>query len=346
MNDEKPLVSVTITTYNSENTINDVLNALLNQEYPLKRIEVIVIDGHSVDNTVDKVRIFMEKHRDKFYDFQLIIHDKNYGVSKARNDAIKLAKGRFIVILDSDVVLPPNAISKMVSFLEANPEVGCCRPLLEPDFMDILQRSLYDVNVGRIRRLMSCADAAMIRREIVEKAGLYDESMGPPFSVDEDLEFAARIWRAGYRCVLLGNVVAKHLTVKRDVHLAKIKKSVRGPKPTLATYIKMLINYFREKHARSWYKFLTSLPLKLRVKFIISSFFLPCLMLLLLGSLMQLPHIYATALIVLVASYLVTLIDFISSPRNLHKSMILAFASCMNRSMRMLAVLIYFVLKK
>lgn len=346
VNDEKPLVSVTITTYNSENTIEDVLNALLNQYYSLKRIEVIVVDDHSIDNTMDKVKAFMGKYRDQFYGFKLIIHDKNYGVSKARNDAIKLAKGKYILILDSDVVLPPNAITRMVSFLETYPEIGCCQLLLKGDSADLVSRWLYDVNIGKVRNIICCTAAAMIRREVIKKAGLYDETMGPPFSVDEDIEFGARIWRAGYRCIMLGDTVAEHLMIKRDRHLAKIEKSLKEPKLTIATYAKWFMNYFNEKHAQSWYKFLRSLPLKLRIRYILSSLFLPCLALLLLGLLIRLPQpMYFIVSIVLLASFLNTLMDFISSLRKIHKSMILALLACISRSIRTLGTFIHVFIK-
>jgi glycosyltransferase involved in cell wall biosynthesis len=192
-----PFVTIAISTYNSEVTMGDVLNSLLQQYYPLKLIEVVVVDGNSIDGTVNKVREFIGKHGNEFYDFKLIIHDRNYGASKARNDGIRSARGNYIVILDSDVVLPPTAISNMVSFLESKPDVGCVQLLLEEDMPDVTTKWRYEVNFGRTREDLACTASAMIRREVIEKAGLYDESMGPPFTVDEYLEFCARIRRAG-----------------------------------------------------------------------------------------------------------------------------------------------------
>ena len=337
---EKPLVTIVITTYNSEVTIEDVLNALLLQDYPLKFLEVIVVDGCSIDRTVDRVKEFLERYHDKFYDFKLIVHDKNYGVSKARNDGIRLARGEYIMILDSDVVLPSNAINTMVSFLESNPKVGFCRPLLLYDSTDIVMRWLYDINVGRIQMLLSCADATLIRREALEKAGLYDEAMGPPFSVDEDLELGARIWKAGYQGVMLGNVIARHLKVTGDAHLNKLIGKRKANKMTLVTYGRWLIGYFRKPHRVAWYKFLKSLPLKLKFNFIFSSLFLPFTATLFLGLLIPLPHyINILALAYMILAYLNTLRDFTSKPRHIHKSIFLALLACINRSVRTLAAL-------
>jgi glycosyltransferase involved in cell wall biosynthesis len=340
----KPLVTITISTYNSEVTIDDVLNSLLQQDYPLKLIEVIVVDGHSIDETVNKVRKFMEEHGNKFYDFKLIVHDRNYGVSKARNDGIKLARGEYIMILDSDVILPPNAISKMISFLNHNPKVGCCSALLKGNATDFVSQWRFELNIGKIRKIVTCADAAMIKREVIEKAGLYDESMGPPFSVDEDMEFAARIWRAGYQCVMLGDVVAKHAGIKRDRHLLKIegRREAKNYNITMTTYLKVLKGHLSIKDGWSWYKFLRALPFKLKLKYIISSLFLLCLMAFFLTLLISTyPIVYMTLLAALIFIFLNTFVDFASNLRNIHKSTVLTLLACINRSARSVATSFY-----
>ena len=340
----RPLVTITISTYNSEVTIDDVLNSLLQQDYPSKLIEVIVVDGHSIDETVNKVRKFMEEHGDKFHDFKLIVHDRNHGVSKARNDGIKLARGEYIMILDSDVILPPNAISKMVSFLNHNPKVGCCSALLEEDATDFMSRWRFELNIGKIRKIVACTAAAMIRREVIEKAGLYDESMGPPFTVDEDLEFGARIWRAGYRCVMLGDVIAKHAKIKRDRQLLKIegRKEAKNYNITMTTYLKVLKGHLSIKDGWSWYKFLRALPFKLKLKYIISSLFLPCLMAFFLTLLISTyPIVYITLLAALIFIFLSTFVDFASNLRNIHKSTVLTLLACINRSVRSVATSFY-----
>jgi glycosyltransferase involved in cell wall biosynthesis len=340
----RPLVTITISTYNSEVTIDDVLYSLLQQDYPLKLIEVIVVDGHSIDGTVKRVRRFMEEHGNKFYDFKLIVHDRNYGVSKARNDGIKLANGEYIMILDSDVIIPSNAIDKMISFLKHNPEVGCCCALLEEDVTDFLTRWRFELNIGKIRKIVTCAGAVMIRREIIEKAGLYDESMGPPFSVDEDMEFNARIWKAGYQCIMLGDVIARHTKVKRDRHIMRLKdkKKATDYNITLMTYLRTLIEYLSQTNGWSWYKFLKALPPKLKLKYLISSFFLPCLIAFFLTLLIS-PHPIAlmTLLLILILIFLNTFEDFISKIGNIHISIVLTLLACINRSTRSIGAFLY-----
>jgi glycosyltransferase involved in cell wall biosynthesis len=333
----RPLVTITISTYNSEVTIDDVLNSLLQQDYPLKLIEVIVVDGHSIDETVNKVRKFIEKHANKFYDFKLIIHDRNYGASKARNDGIRSARGKCIVILDSDVVLPPNAISNMVSFLESNPDVGCVQLLLEEDMPDFITKWRYEVNFGGIREVVACTASAMIRGEVIEKAGLYDESMGPPFTVDEDLEFGARIWRAGYKCIQLGTITGRHLGVRRDLWLANLM-SKESKESILFAYLRSLIGYFRKPHRITWLKVLKSMPLRMRLRYLFYSLSIPFIFILLLKLFISLPWYIGYIVMVIIAMiYVDALRDFISTPQTFYKSMILALFACVNRSIRSLA---------
>jgi GT2 family glycosyltransferase len=285
----------------------------------------------------------MEEYGSKFYDFKLIVHDRNYGVSKARNDGIKLARGEYIMILDSDVILPPNAISKMVSFLNHNPKVGCCSALLEEDATDFVSRWRFELNIGKIRKIVVCTAAAMIRREVIEKAGLYNESMGPPSTIDEDLEFGARIWKAGYKCIQLGNIIGKHLSVRRDLWLAKLMGR-KNKEATFFTYLRRPIGYFRKPHRTTWLKVLKSMPLRMRLKYLSYSLFLPFILILFLGFFVSLPW-HATSIVIasIIMIYTDALRDFISRLNLFYKSMILALFACINRSIRSLAILLIFL---
>jgi len=130
--------------------------------------------------------------------------------------------------------------------------------------------------------------------------------------------------------------------IKRDIHLAKLKGVKRRQDLTLRSYAKWLTGYLKEKHARSWYKFLSSLPLKMRIRYILASLFIPCPAILLLSLLLQLPlFIHIVLLSILLTIFLDTLRDYTSSPRKVHKSIVLAFLAYINRSIRCIAVLYY-----
>ena len=93
MND--PLVSIIMPCYNRATKILGAIQSILNQTY--LNWEIIIVDDGSTDNTRLVVNHFLDDIR-----IHYVKLDKNYGVSKARNEGIKRSKGDFIAFLDSD----------------------------------------------------------------------------------------------------------------------------------------------------------------------------------------------------------------------------------------------------
>lgn len=337
----RSVVSIVITTYNSASTIYEVLNALLKQQYPLYLIEVIIVDGRSHDTTLSIVERFMNEYGKKFYDFKIIVHERNLGVSKARNDGIKISHGEYILILDSDVVLPPNAIEEMVNFLNHNPDVGCCILLHKPDTNNIILKWLYDVDYGKNKHIVATTSAALLRRSILKETGLYNEMLGPPFSVDEDLEFGARILKAGYKIVQLGNVVAYHLMEKRDEYLAHLTdNNKKEGKIDFNELIKWFLGFFKEKQGLTWFMFMKSLPLKIRLRYVFHSTFLPLALILIISLMLGFATLYYTCCAIILAIFLDVLRDFYNL-NQIYKSCILTLLACLNRSSRSLSTVMH-----
>lgn len=107
------LVSVIMPAYNSSYTIKDSVVSIINQTYD--NFELIIIDDCSNDNTVETVL-------NSFDDDRIIIErlNKNVGAGIARNEGIKMAKGRFIAFCDSDDCWNPEKLSKQLAFMKAN----------------------------------------------------------------------------------------------------------------------------------------------------------------------------------------------------------------------------------
>jgi len=93
---ETPEISVIITLYNQVNCFFKALRSVQNQS--LKNIEIIIVDDCSTDNTLEK----LEKYQKEDDRIIILKHLFNYGTIKSRSDAIKLAKGKYITILDGD----------------------------------------------------------------------------------------------------------------------------------------------------------------------------------------------------------------------------------------------------
>jgi len=118
-------VTIVIVSYNVANFLNDCL-------YSIKKetrcsYEVIVVDNYSEDNTVE---IVQNQHPD----IKLIKNQSNEGFAKANNRGFKIAKGRYILMLNPDTVILDKAIDKLVRLMDTHPKAGACGPKnLNPD---------------------------------------------------------------------------------------------------------------------------------------------------------------------------------------------------------------------
>lgn len=91
----QPLISIIVPVFNSIKYIDDCINSILQQTYT--NIEIILIDDGSTDGSSEICDIYA-KHDHRI----TVIHQKNLGVSNARNNGIKIAKGKYITFIDSD----------------------------------------------------------------------------------------------------------------------------------------------------------------------------------------------------------------------------------------------------
>lgn len=112
----KELVSIILPVYNGENTITDTINSVLNQSY--KKFQLIIINDGSKDNTDNICKEFEDNRINYFY-------IENNGVSNARNFALKKAKGKYIMFIDSDDLYSYDYIEKMVKTIENGYELIC-----------------------------------------------------------------------------------------------------------------------------------------------------------------------------------------------------------------------------
>lgn len=115
-------VSIIIPAYNTEKYISECLDSALNQTY--ENIEIIVVEDKSTDNTLNIIKQYQSRYP------QLIVlkNDINKGLSYTRNRALTVATGDYISFLDSDDIMEPLMIEKLVKALEDNNvSVSVCR---------------------------------------------------------------------------------------------------------------------------------------------------------------------------------------------------------------------------
>ncbi len=115
MNKEGPLVSIIALCYNQAQFCEDTLGSIYNQSY--KNIELIIMDDFSSDNSVEKINRWINAHQD--ISIQFIPHNKNVGICKTLNEALKNAKGKYFELIACDDLMHPEKTSRQVSYLEA-----------------------------------------------------------------------------------------------------------------------------------------------------------------------------------------------------------------------------------
>lgn len=110
-----PLVSVIMPVYNSEAHLREAIESILNQSY--QDFEFILIN----DGSIDKSEAIIQSYRDDRIVY--VKNEYNLGISRTRNKALRLAKGFYIVMADSDDISLPTRIEIQLNFLQKNPEI-------------------------------------------------------------------------------------------------------------------------------------------------------------------------------------------------------------------------------
>jgi GT2 family glycosyltransferase len=120
------LLSIIIVTWNGKKYALECLEAL-KEKSRLPSIEVIVVDNGSTDGTPEAIR-------KQFPNVILIETHANLGFARANNIGMARSRGKYICLVNSDVVIPKGCLEKMIAFMEVHPEIGVLGPkMLSPD---------------------------------------------------------------------------------------------------------------------------------------------------------------------------------------------------------------------
>ena len=113
MKSAEDLISVVVPIYNVAEYLNECIDSILAQDY--KTIEVILVDDGSTDDSKKICKEYAKK-----YSFVHVIHQKNAGLSAARNRGLSVAKGEYICFVDSDDYLLPGYLSELLKAAKKN----------------------------------------------------------------------------------------------------------------------------------------------------------------------------------------------------------------------------------
>jgi GT2 family glycosyltransferase len=224
-------VSVIIVSWNAKGFLLECLDSLEAQKKDGLSLETIVVDNASSDGTPEEVA-------KQFPDVRLIQSGANLGFAKANNIGIRQATGKYLCLINSDVVVHPGCLRKIFDYMEANPTVGIlgprtvgskgktqrscmrfpslwnqfCRALaldtLFPKsrlFGGFLMRDFAHDRTRDVDILNGCF--WMARQEAVDQVGLLDERF---FMYGEDMDWCRRFRQAGWRAVFYAGASAIH----------------------------------------------------------------------------------------------------------------------------------------
>jgi len=224
---ESPLVSVIVLSLNGADVIRECLDTLLVNDYP--NFEVLVVNNGSTDATPEIVSSEYPRVR-------LINLPQNRGYAGGMNEGLKASRGEILVPLNDDTINTPNLVREIVRPMLEDPQVGIvgCK-ILYPDRKTIQHaggiilpngltrhfgyeeedRGQYD-EPREVDYVTGCAIA--IRRKIFQQLGLYDDRYFPTYY--EEVEYAVRVKKAGYKIVYNPKAFLYHLESKTEIRFS------------------------------------------------------------------------------------------------------------------------------
>jgi len=237
----KKSITAVIPCYNSESTIQQAVESVLNQSSPVN--EIIVLDDHSLDQTVLILKELQKNHPQ----IQIITHDQNQGPSRLRNLGIQLAKSKYVAFLDADDYWHPDKI-KIFSD-DAEVAFWASKYSTAPSKNQIVSGTKKISFAQQILRNHVATPTAIINKEIIHER--FDETM----KYCEDYEYFTRLT---YHYGLYLNQSILCITSKQkglSRHLFKMRlgeirmyfKAVKYCKPLLF-WLPFLILYSLIKH--------------------------------------------------------------------------------------------------
>lgn len=177
-------VSLILTSYNCSDNIKRTLNSIEMQDYP--NIEIIIIDGLSVDGTVNIIKEFEMSTKHECY----WISEKDNGLYDAMNKGLKIASGDILVFFN-DLFLMSNAVSLMVAAIEEGYD-GAHADIIYAQNDKVIR--YWKMKNGKIKNgWMPGHPTLYLKREVYEKYGSYNIE----YKCSADFEFMVRILKEG-----------------------------------------------------------------------------------------------------------------------------------------------------
>ncbi|HBE8722468.1 glycosyltransferase family 2 protein [Clostridioides difficile] len=251
--DEYPMISILVPAHNEAKVIGRTVESLLLLNYPKSKMELIVINDNSSDNSKE----ILENIKDRYnnYNFTIINTDSltdGKGKSNALNIGYTISKGDFIAVYDADNTPDKNALRYLVQTIVMDDELGAVigkfrtrnkNKNLLTKFINIETLSFQWMSqAGRWQLFNLCTIPGtnfILRRSIIEEIGGWDSK-----AIAEDTEISFRIYKLGYKIKL----VPQSITWEQEPETVKvwIKQRTRWAKGNIYVLMKYIKNIFKQ----------------------------------------------------------------------------------------------------
>ena len=210
------LCSIIVVTHNHLDLTKQCLDSIIKiTDYA--PTEIIVVDSHSSDGTVEYLRSRTE--------IKLVCLDMNYPYSYSVNRGIEAAKGEYLCLINNDTIfVQPEWLKKLIQCAENDPRIGIvgpklCKKDLSPSLVDAGRNIFPDTTDGtgfavkpsnnNVTLVTYVVGACfLLKRELIRKIGFFDEKF---FFAFDETDYCLRAWKAGFRVVYCTSSYVVHL---------------------------------------------------------------------------------------------------------------------------------------
>lgn len=200
------LISIITVCYNSEDTIKDTIESVLNQTY--KNIEYILVDGESSDSTIDIIKSYEKEAKEKGIIYKWV-SEPDKGIYDAMNKGIRLCTGSWIIFMNAgDEFYSENVIDEFIN-KEVSSEIGLIYGDTNLVYSNNHRKVLKNNNFNRVKLLFYTINHQSIffNRDAVIKSGLYNLK----YRIVADKDLILKIFfNKKYKFKYINNVVANY----------------------------------------------------------------------------------------------------------------------------------------
>ena len=254
-----PTLSIVIVSFNAREHLENCLQSLAASP-PAIPHDIVVVDNASTDGSVAAVRA-------RWPHTTIVEQRTNSGFAAGNNAGIRAGQGTLVLLLNSDTIVPPGAIDRLVGRLTAHPDAAVAGPrLVDADgvaelsfgpmispFGELRQKIVMSLHARRVAPVTAWVERTtrreryvdwvsgaclLVRRDAAERAGLFDERY---FLYTEDVDFCAAIRRQGGRVLFTPAAEIVHL---------RGRSRATAPASANAAYRRSHLAFYEKHHPR------------------------------------------------------------------------------------------------